>query len=185
VSYNIPNVLSLLRLLLAFLLPILVVWWVPKNSTTLHLGVAFLFMLIGLTDFFDGYIARRWHQESLIGKLLDPLADKCLVIATMIALVAVNRISYVWALLFIGREFFVMGLREISLAHGVMLSVAWPGKVKTALQMLYLCVVLVSGSQPVNSFMLVLERGLLSLAVFYTVYSAVVYYNLCYPLLYL
>lgn len=97
-----------------------------------------LFLLFGVTDFLDGYLARRFGQETRAGKLLDPIADKFLVYSTLVALLAVHKLFFYWVILFIGRELFVMGLRMIALEHYIQVPVSQTGKLKTMLQIICL-----------------------------------------------
>ena len=131
---TLPLFLTLIRLMVApLVLPVIFVYALPYNSLYINSCVAFLFTLFSLTDFFDGYLARRYNQETVVGKLLDPVADKCLMYATLIALVDTHKIFFYWAILIIGREFFVMGLRLIAVEHDMVLCVAYIGKVKTVI----------------------------------------------------
>lgn len=99
-------------------------------------------MLCALTDFLDGYCARRYGRETLWGKVLDPLADKFFLCALLMALSAVGRVSIFWSLALLLREFIVMGLREGALLQGISVSVASHGKIKTTIQMITLIVVI-------------------------------------------
>lgn len=135
--------------------------------------------MLGLTDFFDGYIARLLKQESLFGKFLDPLADKFLVFSTIIALVATQRVSYITAIIIIGREFFVMGLREFALLNQISVPVMWEGKVKTALQLIYIALVIIDIRHRYGTSGRLIEGGALGAALGATIYSAFVYYQHC------
>lgn len=130
------TMLTLARLFFAlFILPYLFVWSFVHESLVVDLWVAVLFLLGGLTDFFDGYIARAYGQETMLGKLLDPLADKVLVSNALIALVATQRIFFYWAILLIAREFLVMGLRLVAREYGFSVPVYRLAQCKTMLQM--------------------------------------------------
>ncbi len=131
-SFTIPLILTYIRLLVSpLVLPLFLVYLLPYNSLFINGILAFLFIIFGLTDFFDGYFARRYNQVTVLGKLLDPVADKCLVYATLVSLVATHKIFFYWAIIIIGREFFVMGLRLIATENNKDLSVALLGKIKT------------------------------------------------------
>lgn len=128
-----PTYLTLFRLIGApSLVPFLIVHYAPSNNFLINLSIAALFLLFGLTDFLDGFFARKYAQESQLGATLDHLADKFLTFSAFIALLAVGKISYVWVVLLVGREFFVMGLREIALEHAMSIRVSSFGKLKTA-----------------------------------------------------
>jgi CDP-diacylglycerol---glycerol-3-phosphate 3-phosphatidyltransferase len=95
---------------------------------------AIVFALAALTDGLDGYIARRRQQITTFGKLMDPLADKLLVVAALISLVSLDRLAAWIAMVIIARELAVTGLRSLAADKGVVIAASWLGKVKTALQ---------------------------------------------------
>lgn len=99
-----------------------------------------LFIIASLTDYLDGYIARKYNQVTDFGKFLDPLADKLLVIAAMTMLCEWGRFP-AWALIIVlTREFAVTGLRLVAVQKGTVIAAGWSGKVKTASTMIGLCV---------------------------------------------
>jgi CDP-diacylglycerol---glycerol-3-phosphate 3-phosphatidyltransferase len=102
-----------------------------------------LFVLAALTDFFDGYLARRWNMTTTLGSFLDTTADKLLVTGVLIALVAVERVSPWIATIIIGRELVIMGLRGVVAADGLVMAPSWWGKVKTNVQFLAILVAIV------------------------------------------
>jgi CDP-diacylglycerol--glycerol-3-phosphate 3-phosphatidyltransferase len=127
-----PTYLTLARLICApILVPFLIVRYVPQNDFIINLCVAAIFLLFGLTDYLDGFFARKFAQESKLGATLDHLADKFLTFSALIGLLAIHKISYIWVLLLVGRELFMMGLREIALEHGMSIKVSSSGKLKT------------------------------------------------------
>lgn len=144
---TLPLVLTLARFILSpILMPILILGYLPAASCVGHVLVTALFLALAFTDFLDGHLARRLGKESLWGALLDPVADKLLVTATAVSLVAIGLVPAWWAIGVIGRDFFVMSLRELALSAGFRVKVAWSGKLKTALQMGYLASVLAGGT---------------------------------------
>lgn len=148
---NVPIALTLTRLIVSpLILPFLLVYLLPLHLWLINSLLAFLFILLSLTDFFDGYLARKYHQETAVGKLLDPIADKFLVYATLIALVAAKKLFFYWAIILIGREFFVMGLRLVASEHKIDIPVSWVAKVKTALQMITIMVIILNPYQPLG-----------------------------------
>lgn len=112
------------------------------ESVLLNGLVTSVFLLLALTDFFDGFFARRYKLTSTIGALLDPLADKFLLCAVLIALVATQKIYFLWVLIFLLREFIIMGVRSMALECGFSIPVSWAGKIKTVAQYSYLTSVL-------------------------------------------
>ena len=127
---NIPNVLTLLRILAV---PVLVVALLEETPDGDVIAAA-VFALAALTDGLDGYIARRRREVTTFGKLMDPLADKLLVVAALISLVSLNRLAAWVAMVIIARELAVTGLRSVAAEQGVVIAASWLGKAKTLLQ---------------------------------------------------
>jgi len=127
---NLPNVLTLLRILAVPVIVVALLGETP-NGDTLAAGV---FALAAFTDGLDGYIARRRQDVTTFGKLMDPLADKLLIIAALVALVSLDRLAAWVAMVIIARELAVTALRAVAVEQGVVIAASWLGKVKTALQ---------------------------------------------------
>ncbi len=155
---NLPNALTLSRI---FIVPLLVVVlltpvsenWLGVPQYILGVGI---FVAAALTDYFDGKIARRWHQVSKLGKLLDPIADKLLISAALISLVE-NHLAPAWAVVIIvGREFAVTGLRSIAATEGVIISASRMGKFKMVAQVVTVGLLILSisagGAPHVSNF---------------------------------
>ncbi|MGE0206566.1 MAG: CDP-diacylglycerol--glycerol-3-phosphate 3-phosphatidyltransferase [Candidatus Babeliales bacterium] len=135
---NLPTLLTLFRLVFSpFILPILLVTFLPYNNFAINVSLTMVFSLLSLTDLLDGYMARKFSQETELGKVLDPIADKFLMYATLISLLAVHKIYYYWVILLIGREFFIMGLRLIAVQNNFTIAVSFYGKLKTMVQFFY------------------------------------------------
>jgi CDP-diacylglycerol---glycerol-3-phosphate 3-phosphatidyltransferase len=130
VIFNLPNSLSLIRLAC---LPIIVICLNYQGRLGSFLGALFFGMAF-LTDFLDGYFARRYGAVTVIGKILDPLADKILVILTMIMLIPLQRIPAWIVMLIVVRELAVTGLRSIAAVEGVVIQASSLGKYKTVFQ---------------------------------------------------
>ncbi|MGB8366925.1 MAG: CDP-diacylglycerol--glycerol-3-phosphate 3-phosphatidyltransferase [Candidatus Babeliales bacterium] len=137
-KFNIPTWLTLIRLFSPLVLPVFLVYLAPFNIWWLNFLLGFLFILFAATDFFDGYLARKYNQETALGKILDPIADKFLLYATLISLLTVGKIYFYWVIILIGREIFIMGLRYIAVDYHLSISVSWLAKVKTMMQMIFL-----------------------------------------------
>ncbi len=143
---NLPNKLSMLRIILIpvtmlFMLPVSVYGFEPEgwNAFIADKGMliaAFVFIAASLTDFFDGQIARRRNLITDLGKFLDSLADKMLVIAVLIAFVAIGRVSPWLLAIIVLREFMVTGIRLVASKEGVVMAAKMIGKVKTTTQMI-------------------------------------------------
>ena len=139
--FNIPNILAFSRLLLA---PVMFLFLVNQDASIfegidkswLNFTAAFIFVLASATDFFDGYIARTFDQVTVLGSILDPLADKMLTLAGFLGLMMLGAASP-WAIfLIITRELFITGLRVSAVSQGLDISASWMGKVKTVIQMI-------------------------------------------------
>lgn len=142
---NIPNQLTMSRILLVFIFVVLAHFddgsnqnsfqVSPQTAWICHLIAYCLAIIGGLTDLFDGYLARKYHWESDFGRLIDPLADKLFVMATFAMLVEYNYMP-AWVLIAIlAREFMVTGLRTLASAKGIVIAADKWGKLKTASQM--------------------------------------------------
>lgn len=140
---NIPTLLTWLRILL---IPVLVaVFYLPAQSKffgvisqeAINLAAMLIFLIASITDWLDGYLARKLNQTSAFGAFLDPVADKLMVAAALIVLVEFERVGAMSALIIIGREIAISALREwmASLGQRNSVGVAMIGKIKTAAQM--------------------------------------------------
>ena len=133
-SRNIPNLLSAVRILA---IPV-VVGFLSSPGPLASFLAALIFTLASLTDLLDGYIARQQKRETAVGKLLDPMADKLLVLSCMIMLIPLERIPAWMVVLIIGREVAVTGLRGIASAEGLVIASSRWGKGKMVFQTLAL-----------------------------------------------
>lgn len=150
---NLPNALTILRI---FFVPLLVAALVQENVaikvdglliTNEWLSLA-IFLAAAFTDLLDGYLARRWKQVTTIGTLLDPIADKLLISAALISLVQVRELAGWMAILIIGREFAVSGLRSIAAAEGYTIKASDLGKTKMFSQVVAISCLLVAVRHP-------------------------------------
>ncbi len=142
-NYGLPNLLTLLRIV-AIPVVIALVYLPGTASDFVAVGV---FIAACFTDYLDGYFARAWRQTSALGRFLDPIADKLLVSAILLILVALERIKGIFlipALIILGREILVSGLREFLAELNVPLPVSRLAKWKTAIQMMALSCLLVN-----------------------------------------
>ncbi len=129
---NIPTYLTLFRI---FLVPILVVVMLTRFEGKVWLGVG-IFWLASITDFFDGYLARKKKQVTSLGKLLDPIADKLLISAAFISLVEMGLAPAWMVVIIVGREFAVSGLRQVALAYEIVIQASMLGKFKMVFQVI-------------------------------------------------
>ena len=129
-NVNLPNLLTLSRILL---IPVFVLlFWTPTPGRSL--AAAVVFVIAAVTDLLDGYLARRRSQVTKLGRLLDPIADKLLVLSGLILLVQLQRVAAVVAILIIAREVAVTGVRAIAASQGIVLSAETIGKYKMVAQ---------------------------------------------------
>lgn len=134
---NLPNVLTLLRI---FFVPLLVAAMVGGSGRE-FVALA-IFLCAAATDLLDGYLARRWKQITTVGTLLDPIADKLLISAALISLVEVGAVAGWMAILLIGREFAISGLRAIAAAEGYTIKASDLARSKMVFQVLAIAVVI-------------------------------------------
>jgi len=136
--FNVPNLLTWLRIIL---IPLFVgIFYFEKSwvsAPNQNLVATILFTGAAITDWLDGWLARRWNQTSAFGAFLDPVADKLMVAAALIILVQLERVDAIIALIIIGREIGISALREwmANIGAGKSVAVSFLGKVKTVSQM--------------------------------------------------
>ncbi len=181
---NLPNALTLSRI---FLIPLLLAVML-SGDFEVRLGwgtlteewlALLIFLAAATTDFLDGYIARRTRQETRLGKLLDPIADKLLISAAFICLVALGR-APAWAVVIIvGREFAVSALRYVALSEGLTVGASGLGKSKMTAQVIAVALLLVVADHPLWGQ---LAYAALSVAVLLTVISMWDYFRRLWPL---
>jgi len=162
-NINLPNVLTLTRILLIPVFVLLFVVPTPDRS----LAAAVVFVIAAMTDLLDGYLARRRGQVTKLGRLLDPIADKLLVLSALIVLVQVDRVGALVAILIIAREVAVTGIRAIAATEGMIISAEATGKYKMALQVIAIVLLILEGT-------VLSEFGNVHLAGIVTLYLSVV-----------
>jgi CDP-diacylglycerol--glycerol-3-phosphate 3-phosphatidyltransferase len=171
---NLPTYLTLGRICLV---PLVVGFLISAES--IHAIVAaILFGAAALTDWLDGLIARRRRQVTVLGKLLDPVADKLLVSAALISLVQVGRVEAWIVVVIIGREFAITGLRGVSAAQGMVVGASDLGKYKTFAQYLAITLLILEKNVPsgLEAEYVYLSRGMLWAALTLTVVSGFDYF---------
>jgi CDP-diacylglycerol--glycerol-3-phosphate 3-phosphatidyltransferase len=148
---NLPNVLTVLRIMLV---PVLVVALLG-NTPSGDVLAAVVFALASLTDFIDGWLARARDSVTTFGKLMDPLADKLLVVAALISLVSLNRLPAWVAMVIITRELAVTVLRLGATGAGVVIAASMLGKAKTCLQIAAILALIAVHGRPLWVMLLV------------------------------
>lgn len=141
-NINLPNVLTLVRILLIPVFIMLLIDPTPDRA----LAAAIVFVVAAVTDLLDGYVARKTGQITKLGRLLDPIADKLLVLSALILLVQVDRVSALIAILIIAREVAVTGIRAIAATEGLIMSAEVTGKYKMALQVIAIVLLVLEGT---------------------------------------
>lgn len=173
---NLPNQLTMIRI---FLVPLFLVIFLT-HSKALGLTAAAIFVVAAITDGVDGYLARKHNAVTKLGQFLDPLADKLLITAALIGLVEVKLISTWVAMIIIGREMAVTGLRAIAAADGTVIAAGPWGKAKTVVQIIFIVTAMLERSLPdglwLTTVAVYLFRPLLWAAMLLTVWSGIDYF---------
>jgi CDP-diacylglycerol---glycerol-3-phosphate 3-phosphatidyltransferase len=171
---NLPNKLTITRVLLV---PIFMGFLFLKNSYPVYAELLALitFIIAAITDGLDGYLARKQQIITKFGKIIDPLADKLLISAALITFVAIKEISAWVAVIIIGRELAVTGLRVIAASEGIVISASKLGKWKTSMQIAAIIAVILDPDilkLPWN-----LSSIIIWIAVIFTIYSGIDYFR--------
>ena len=138
-AVNLPNLLTFGRIVM---IP-LCLWFLDQNTPLSGFWAAIIFTLAAITDLLDGYLARKLNVVSVLGKLIDPLADKLIVMATLVWMVPMGRMPGWAVIVLLAREFSVTALRSVAASNGVIIAAGQEGKTKTALQMIGIIALLV------------------------------------------
>lgn len=161
---NLPNKLTVLRVLLV---PVFVVLYLDSMSTP----ALIVFLVASFTDYLDGYIARKYDLTTNFGKIMDPLADKVLVVSAFCCMVE-NGVMPAWMLIVIlTREFTVSGMRTVAASEGVVIAAGASGKIKTVLQMIAVPLLIIGDS----GILAIAAQGFLIASVVMTVISGAEY----------
>lgn len=176
---GLPNLFTMLRILL---IPVfVVVYYLP--FTHAHGAAAVVFALACLTDWLDGFLARKLEQVSSFGAFLDPVADKLIVAASLLMLVGSDSLHYITlpAIVIVGREIVISALREwmAELGKRASVAVSYVGKVKTALQMVAIIILLTFSTS--DSWWGILGTVLLYASAVMTIWSMVAYLKIAWP----
>jgi CDP-diacylglycerol--glycerol-3-phosphate 3-phosphatidyltransferase len=139
---SLPNGLTVIRILAIPVILLLLF----ASGRTFQMVTALIFLLVALTDTLDGYLARRRKMVTTLGKFLDPLADKLLIVTALIALISARGIPLWMVIVIVGREIAVTGLRGIAMSGGIVISPSLMGKYKTAFEMTSIFFLILSGT---------------------------------------
>lgn len=170
---NVPNILALARIIMT---PLVMTFVLLSDQIDHAFGIALaLFVPAALTDFADGYLARRWKITTVLGAFLDSVADKILVVGSLLVLIEVGR-AWSWAaFIIIGREIAVMGLRAVAALEKSTVPPSFWGKSKTTFQFFAIGFALIRSGSEIGPFFL--DEWLMLIAVFATVLSGWDYFR--------
>jgi len=178
-AFNLPNAITMGRMAM---IPV-ILWFTYYESRRASFIAALLFAFTGATDFLDGWVARRRGLVTVIGKFLDPLADKLVVMAALVMLVHLGRVAAWVVIVVMGREFIVSGLRTIAMSEGIVIAAGQDGKIKTIFQILGITFLLLHYSYPIDFGFMSLEYDankvgtvILYLSLIFSVWSAWTYF---------
>lgn len=182
--WNVPNILTWMRIIAIPLLVALFYLPLGLSEAQRNLFTTVLFVAAAITDWVDGWLARRWNQTSSFGAFLDPVADKLMVCTALVALIELGRLNPIIGLIIVGREITISALREWMASVGARASVAvnWLGKAKTIAQMVAVPFLLFDGmilGALVNTR--VWGTVLIWIAAALTAFSMVVYLRAAWP----
>ncbi|MCP5370064.1 MAG: CDP-diacylglycerol--glycerol-3-phosphate 3-phosphatidyltransferase [Rickettsiaceae bacterium] len=176
IDKNLPNHLTIIRMVA---IPVIVAILSYEDSVMACRLGGIIFAVISLTDFFDGYIAKKYNLVSNFGKAFDPIADKVLVACALIMLVQNGKVSALPCLLIISREFIVSGFREFLAQTKINLAVTKISQVKTMIQMTAITIIIIgSKGTGIKSLDLIGEL-LLWIAAILSLFSGYIYFKAC------
>ena len=184
---NLANKLTMLRI---FLVPVFLVFITVKEIPYGSIIATVVFIIASLTDQLDGHIARSRNQITNFGKFMDPLADKLLVTAALVALVELKLVAGWAVVVILAREFAVSGLRTLAASDGIVIAASWWGKIKTVTQMIAILLLLlkvnintsanainfINNNGFLNSFFTYVPETIMFIAVLITIISGVDYF---------
>jgi CDP-diacylglycerol--glycerol-3-phosphate 3-phosphatidyltransferase len=178
--WNLPNMLTLGRIAI---IPLFVWFTYDADPLDSYLAAA-LFTLAAVTDVIDGFLARRWNMITVVGKLLDPLADKLIVAAALVMMVRLGRIHAWIVIVLLSREFIVTGLRQIAASEGMVIAAGQEGKWKTSLQLVGIVSLCIHYTHPMFFLFMwhevdfnLVGKFLVYLSTAFSVWSAAVYFQ--------
>lgn len=178
--WSVPNLVTVIRIaaIPAFLM------LAYEESRMNSFVAAALYAAVAATDFLDGWLARRMNMVTVIGKFLDPLADKLIAMSALVMLVHLGRIGAWVVILILAREFAVTGLRTIAMSEGIVIAAGQEGKYKTAIQLAGIVFLLLHYRYPVDFFAFQIEMnanqvgaGLVYLSLIFSLTSATRYFK--------
>ncbi|MBZ4683043.1 MAG: CDP-diacylglycerol---glycerol-3-phosphate 3-phosphatidyltransferase [Fusobacteriaceae bacterium] len=159
---NIANILTIFRIIL--IIPFIYYLKIPNSEY-----IAFIiFTIASITDFLDGYLARKYNLITDFGKLMDPLADKILVFAALIIFVELNYIPSWMVIVILTRDFLINGIRNLAASKGAVIAAGMSGKIKTTTQMIAILIIILLGNSNISMYIMFIP-------IFFTIYSGIEY----------
>ena len=166
---NTPNKLTIARMIIVpFLVIFLLTGWGGEANRYISLT---LFVVASVTDWFDGYLARKNNLVTNFGKFMDPLADKLLVCSAMICMIDLKRLPAWFVIIIIAREFIISGFRLIAAENGIVIAANYWGKFKTASQMIMIILLILN----FDGIFVILEQIFIWLSLALTIISLITY----------
>ncbi len=164
---NLPNKLTTLRIILV---PVFIIFYLLG----LNIPAVIVFIAASITDYLDGYLARKNDLVTDYGKIMDPLADKLLVTSALVCMVQTWVVPAWMVIIILAREFLITGLRAVAAGKGVVIAAAWSGKIKTVTQMIAI-IFLIINNWPFSMINFPFAKIMLWVALLMTIYSGVEY----------
>jgi CDP-diacylglycerol---glycerol-3-phosphate 3-phosphatidyltransferase len=178
--WSVPNLVTLIRI--AFIPAFLLLAYDESRMNSFLAAV--VYAAVAATDFLDGWLARRMNMVTVIGKFLDPLADKLIAMSALVMLVHLGRVEAWVVILILAREFAVTGLRTIAMSEGIVIAAGQEGKYKTAIQLAGIVFLLLHYRYPVDFFLFQVDidanragTGLVYLSLVFSLTSAASYFK--------
>jgi CDP-diacylglycerol---glycerol-3-phosphate 3-phosphatidyltransferase len=178
--WNLPNMLTLARVLV---IPLFV--WLTYDADPMYsVLAALLFTVAAITDVIDGFLARRWNMITVVGKFMDPLADKLMVMAALVMMTRLGRVPAWVVIVLLSRELIVSGLRQVAASEGLVIAAGQEGKWKTSLQLVGMICLLIHFRHTVDFVVWkgeadfnVMGKVLIYVSTAFSVWSAGIYFK--------
>jgi len=169
---NLPMRITMSRI---FAVPVIVAMMWP-NTLPWNITAAVCFILASLTDYYDGYYARKYGVVSNFGKFMDPIADKILVTSVLAMLLAQGKIDAWMVIIILARDNFIGGIRSVAAADQIIIAAKPAGKWKTAMQMVAIPIVIIGNMEPYLPYLDKIGYGVLWISVILSITSGIEYY---------
>ncbi|KYG61307.1 CDP-diacylglycerol--glycerol-3-phosphate 3-phosphatidyltransferase [Bdellovibrio bacteriovorus] len=169
---NLPMRITLSRI---FAVPVIVAMMWP-DTLTWNIAAAVFFILASITDYYDGYYARKYNAVSNFGKFMDPIADKILVTSVLAMLLAQGKIDAWMVIIILARDNFIGGIRSVAAADQIIIAAKPAGKWKTAMQMVAIPIVIIGNLEPYLPYLDKIGYGVLWISVILSITSGIEYY---------